>query len=93
MTSLAENTDTRVADVRFDDDSIIVDLYDGRSISAPLIWFPRLANATPENRMNWKVSGGGFGLHWPGLDEDISTEGLLRGARSPEARLQSTAPT
>ena len=72
--------DERVADVRFDDDRIIVDLMDGRTIAAPLAWFPRLANATPAQRGRWERAGGGYSLHWPELDEDLSTEGLLRGA-------------
>lgn len=85
MTSLALRADPRVSAVRFDADSLIVDLVDGRSISAPLAWFPRLFRATPAQRANWVISGGGFGLHWPDVDEDLSTEGLLRGAPSPEA--------
>jgi len=72
--------DERVADVRFDEDRIVVDLMDGRTIAAPLAWFPRLANATPAQRARWERAGGGYGLHWPELDEDLSTEGLLRGA-------------
>lgn len=80
----AKVTDERVLDVRFDDYSLIVDLMDGRTISAPLAWYPRLANATPEQRANWEKCGGGFGIHWPDVDEDLSTEGLLRGA--PAAR-------
>ncbi len=67
----------------FDDDSISVSLKDGRTISAPLAWYPRLFNATPEQRCNRKIAGGGYGIHWPDLDEDISTEGLLRGAPAP----------
>ena len=50
----------------------------------PLAWYPRLLNATPEQRKNWKVGGGGYGIHWPDLDEDLSTEGLLRGAVAPK---------
>ena len=72
--------DERIADVRFDDDRIIVDLMDGRTIAAPLAWYPRLFNATAEQRAAWERAGGGYGLHWPELDEDLSTEGLLRGA-------------
>ena len=72
--------DERVADVRFDEDRIVVDLMDGRTIAAPLAWFPRLANATPAQRARWERASGGYGLHWPELDEDLSTEGLLRGA-------------
>jgi hypothetical protein len=52
----------------------------GRTITVPLAWYPRLLHATPEQRENWKVAGGGFGVHWPDVDEDLSTEGLLRGA-------------
>jgi hypothetical protein len=74
------SSDERVADVRFDEDRIIVNLMDGRTIAAPLAGFPRLANATPAQRARWERAGGGYGLHWPEIDEDLSTEGLLRGA-------------
>lgn len=84
MGILATAADERVAEVRFDDDRLIVDLMDGRTIAAPLAWFPRLLAATPEQRAKWERAGGGYGLHWPELDEDLSTEGLLRGA--PAAR-------
>ena len=70
-------------------DVLIVDLLDGRTISVPLVWFPRLLSATPEQRANWRVAGGGFGIHWPDVDEDLSTEGLLRGAPAP----RGSAPT
>lgn len=76
--------DERVQDVRFDAHRLIVDLMDGRTISAPLAWYPRLANATVEQRAYWERCGGGFGVHWPDVDEDLSTVGLLRGA--PAAR-------
>ena len=52
----------------------------------PLTWYPRLLDATPEQRMNWKIAGAGYGIHWPDLDEDLSTEGLLRGAPAHERR-------
>ena len=84
MTSLAAVADIRVAGARIEDDALIVDLVDGRTIAAPLAWFPRLFSATPEERANFEIADGGFGLHWPEIDEDISTEGLLRGAPSPE---------
>lgn len=84
MTSLATAADIRVTDARIEDETLVVELADGRTISAPLAWFPRLLDATPQQRANWKIAGGGFGLHWPDIDEDISTEGLLRGAPSPE---------
>ncbi|MEQ8434136.1 MAG: DUF2442 domain-containing protein [Oceanicaulis sp.] len=86
MTSLAIEPDTRVEDVRFDADSLIVGLKDGRTISAPLAWFPRLLNASPCELAAFEVAGGGYGLHWPKLDEDLSIDGLLRGAPSVEAR-------
>jgi hypothetical protein len=73
----------RVKDVRFTDDVLIVDLLDGRTISVPLACYPRLLSATPAQRANWRVAGGGFGIHWPDVDEDLSTEGLLRGAPAP----------
>jgi hypothetical protein len=74
----------RVKDVRVNKVTLTVDLVDGRTISVPLAWYPRLLDATPEQRQNWQVSGGGYGIHWPDIDEDLSTEGLLRGA--PSAR-------
>ena len=83
MTILAKVTDERVLDVRFDEHSIIVDLMDGRTISAPLAWYPRLLRASPEERSGWQKAGGGYGIHWPTIDEDLSTEGLLRGAPAP----------
>ena len=75
--------DERVADVRFEDDRLIVDLADGRTIAVPVAWYPRLADATPTQRARWEIAGGGFGIHWPDIDEDLSTEGLLRGAPAP----------
>ena len=84
MNISAKITDERVLDVRFDEYSLIVDLMDGRTISVPLAWYPRLANAKPEERAKWEKCGGGYGIHWPVIDEDLSTEGLLRGA--PAAR-------
>lgn len=80
------DTDTRVEDVRFDADSLIVGLKDGRTISAPLAWFPRLLNASPAELAAFEVAGGGYGIHWPQLDEDLPIDGLLRGAPSVEAR-------
>jgi hypothetical protein len=79
----------RVKDVRVTDDAVSVDLVDGRTISVPIVWYPRLLHATPAQRSNWKVAGGGYGIHWPDLDEDLSTEGLLRGA--PAARRATAA--
>ena len=62
---------------------VIRDLADGRTIIVPLAWYPRLLHATPEQRANWQVAGAGFGIHWPEIDEDLSTDGLLRGLRAP----------
>jgi hypothetical protein len=86
MGILAEAADERVADVHFDSDRIIVDLMDGRTISVPLAFYPRLLNATPEQRAHWEVAGTGYGIHWPDIDEDLSTEGLLRGIPAPGVR-------
>lgn len=72
-------------DVRCDAHDLIVDLVDGRTISAPLAWYPRLLHATPEARARWERAGGGYGIHWPELDEDLSTDGLLRGAPAAKA--------
>lgn len=85
MNISARVTDERVLDVRFDEHSLIVDLMDGRTISAPLAWYPRLLNATAEQRRNWEKCSGGYGIHWPDVDEDLSTEGLLRGAPAAKA--------
>lgn len=73
----------RIIGIRFSGESISVDLADGRTISAPLVWYPRLLNASSEDRENWELAGGGFGVHWPSLDEDLSVDGLLRGAPAP----------
>ena len=74
----------RVSGIEFTDDALSVSLRDGRVITVPLAWYPRLLNATPEQLRNWKIASGGYGLHWPDLDEDLSTEGLLRGAPAPK---------
>ena len=83
MATLATAADERVAGVSFDEHRLIVDLMDGRTISVPLAWYPRLFDATPEQRMNWRIAGAGYAIHWPDIDEDLSTEGLLRGAPAP----------
>ena len=70
----------RVKDVHLTEDTLAVDLVDGRTIIVPLAWYPRLLEATAEQRLNWKLSGAGYGIYWPDIDEDLSTEGLLRGA-------------
>jgi hypothetical protein len=83
MGILALKADERVSSVSFAADSFSVALMDGRTISVPLAWFPRLLHASQEQLVNWKIAGGGYGIHWPDLDEDLSTEGLLRGAPAP----------
>ena len=85
MNISAKLTDERVLDVRCDEHSLIVDLMDGRTISVPIAWYPRLLHATPDARAKWEKSAGGYGIHWPEIDEDLSTEGLLRGAPAPKA--------
>lgn len=83
MGILAPQADERVASVELTEDVLSVALMDGRTISVPLVWYPRLLNATAAQRNNWQISGGGYGIHWPDVDEDLSTEGLLRGAPAP----------
>ena len=72
-----------VRDVHFSDDTLSVDLADGRTITVPLVWYPRLLQATPAQRVNWEIVGAGYGIHWPDVDEDLSAEGLLRGYPAP----------
>ena len=76
----------RVTEVYFTQDEICVNLMDGRAISAPLAWYPRLLHATAKQRRNWRMCGGGYSIHWPDIDEDLSTEGLLRGVPAPLPR-------
>lgn len=72
--------------VRVDDETLSVCLSDGRTISAPIAWYPRLSHATAEQRSNWRLIGSGGGIHWPDLDEDISVENLLAGQPSGESQ-------
>jgi hypothetical protein len=74
----AVEIDPRVADVKVTDAQLEVRLRDGRTIAAPLSWFPRLAAADPAARATWEPSAAGLGIHWPLIDEDLSVEGLLR---------------
>ncbi len=89
MNILAVNADIRIADVRVDDERLSLDLVDGRSVSAPLSWYPRLFNATPAQRANWQIAGGGYGVHWPDLDEDLSAEGILFGIPAPSSHIEA----
>jgi len=79
MNASQPNSGERVRDVHVTEDTPAVDLADRRTITVPLTWYPRLLNATTEQRSRWKLSGAGYGIHWPDIDEDLSTEGLLRG--------------
>ncbi len=74
-------------DLTVSDDTLCVDLSDGRSISVPLAWYPRLLRATPAERKRWRLIGRGLGIHWEDLDEDISVEGLLAGKPSGESQV------
>lgn len=82
--SISNKAEPLAQRVSFDADSLIVHLVDGRVISVPLTWFPRLLHAGPEQRERWELLGGGVGIHWPEIDEDISVEGLLHGIPSIE---------
>jgi hypothetical protein len=96
MIELYVPKDTRV-DVS--DSALSVDLVNGRTVSVPLVWFPRLAHGSPAERANWRLIGRGEGIHWPDLDEDISVAGLLAGKPSGESQrslkrwLDSRRPT
>jgi hypothetical protein len=77
---------TRVVQATVTDDMLSVDLEDGRTIAVPIGWYPRLAYGTPVERAKFQISGAGYGLHWPDLDEDIAVEGLLLGKKSSESQ-------
>lgn len=79
----------RIKNVRCTKDSLSVDLLDGRTISAPLAWYPRLLHATTNQRADWKIAGGGYGIHWPQIDEDLSVDGLLRGLPAPQVSTEN----
>ncbi len=74
----------RISQVTVTDDMLSVDLEDGRTIAVPIGWYPRLAYGTTDERANFHISGAGYGIHWPDLDEDIGVEGLLLGKKSTE---------
>jgi hypothetical protein len=85
-TSGIETAGLRATDVRVNRDSLVVDLSDGRTISVPLAWFPRLLHGDAGERANWRLIGIGAGIHWPDLDEDISVETLVAGVGSQESQ-------
>ncbi len=82
----ALGADERVKNVEVTEDALAVALMDGRTIIVPLVWYPKLLDASEAQRKNWRIAGGGYGIHWPDMDEDLSTEGLLRGAPAPRQR-------
>jgi len=85
MNTLAiEISKSLIESVSFTEDSLIADLSDGRTITLPLAWYPRLTHATQKERANWRVIGRGEGIHWPELDEDISIENIIIGRPSGE---------
>ncbi len=75
----------KILHVRVTEDSLVVDLEDGRTLMVPLSWYPRLVHGTPEERQRFEIAGAGYGIHWPDLDEDVSVEGLLLGKPSAES--------
>lgn len=77
MSTLASKPLPDAIDIQFSADELTVMLSDGRKVSAPLEWFPRLLRATPEQRTHWRLIGGGIGIHWDDIDEDISVRSLL----------------
>ena len=84
--SAVETREALATDVTVSDDTLSVELADGRTIAAPLAWYPRLAHATAEERKSWRLLGGGRGIHWPAVDEDISVANLLAGQPSAESQ-------
>lgn len=82
----AEQPEPKIKSVIVTDESLTVDLFDGRTVSVPLAWFPRLLHGTREERNNWRLIGLGEGIHWPDLDEDVSAENLLFGRPSAESQ-------
>lgn len=86
MSTLASRTTAAARRVRVTDQALTVELVDGRVVSVPTTWYPRLADASDRERRSWVLIGSGVGIHWPELDEDISIEDLLRGERAGESR-------
>ena len=76
----------KIQDVKITEENLTVDLEDGRIISVPIAWYPRLWHGSQQEREHWRLIGGGVGIHWPELDEDISVEGIIMGRRSGESQ-------
>ena len=81
----AEPREARARAISVTDDTLTVDLHDGRTVSIPIAWYPRLSHGSEAERNDWRLIGDGVGIHWPDLDEDISVVGLLRGYPSNES--------
>lgn len=86
MTTLTLETEPLAVAISFEDDKLIVELADGRSLVVPLIWYPRLMHGSRQERANWQLLGEGYAIEWPDLDEHIGMEGLLAGCRSSESQ-------
>ncbi len=84
--SIIDIGSARIQDVSVTDDELQIRLTDGRTVSAPLAWYPRLQHASPAERSNWRMIGGGEGIHWPAVDEDISVANVLAGKPSGESQ-------
>jgi hypothetical protein len=96
MSTLTERTEALAVEVACSRDALSVTLTDGRVVSAPLVWFPRLADASPRQRSGWELIGGGIGVHWEAIDEDISVASLLHPenfVRLPGAALPPSSRT
>ncbi len=88
MTSLAVDIEIpSIEDVSVTEDTLSIDLSDGRTVSVPTAWYPRLTHATPNEKKNWRLIGRGHGIHWEDIDEDISIESLLAGKPSGESQI------
>ncbi len=86
MSSSVVEANPRAQEVEVTEDELRVSLADGRRVSVPLAWFPRLLHASPAQRSRWELLGDGEGIHWPEVDEDLSVVGILRGAPAPGAK-------
>jgi len=86
MSSSVVEANPRAQEVSVSEDELTVALADGRRVSVPLAWFPRLLHASPVQRANWELFGDGEGIHWPDVDEDLSVAGILRGVPAPPSR-------
>jgi len=84
-TLLIDSSALKATEIRVTDDTLVMELADGRSVSTPLLWFPRLAHGSPAERNNYRLIGSGEGVHWPDLDEDVSVEDILAGRASGES--------